>query len=408
MTEYPKPRSERGSLRFHRGAWRIAVRAGKHPNGKDRNVYKTHQAPNTAAGRKSAYPVLAAAIAEADALERKDSPESITVADLVERYIDHGIRRGGRDKTGMSVNTVRNYVWVLRHVVEPSTIGGIPVRKLTTGELDALYLATETKHGASIAAQLHSLMHAALVKARKWQYVETNVAADTDRPVHRARKVVPPSPEAVGEALDYLAETDPYTYAFVTLAATTGARRGSVVALKWENVDLDAGTVHFAHSIARGTVETARDGRTAGYTRKTLKVDNPYTCALDAETVAVLRRHRHWWLEHVVAVGAGVAEGWLFPSPKDPTHPVSVDAMSKRWYDMRKGHPELATVRLHDLRHYVATTMIDNGYSVVAVAKRLGNTPAVIHAVYAHPLDERDKAAADLLGARLRRTGTGE
>ena len=67
-----------------------------------------------------------------------------------------------------------------------------------------------------------------------------------------------------------------------------------------------------------------------------------------------------------------------------------------RWCDVLRG------VRLHDLRHYVATRMLSSGADVRTVAGRLGHAnPSVTLNVYAQFLPQSDRRAAEALGALL-------
>lgn len=65
----------------------------------------------------------------------------------------------------------------------------------------------------------------------------------------------------------------------------------------------------------------------------------------------------------------------------------------------RAGMPE---VRLHDLRHFVATRLLSNRIDVRTVAGRLGHkNPNVTLSIYSHFLPEADREAAELLGRLL-------
>jgi integrase len=68
----------------------------------------------------------------------------------------------------------------------------------------------------------------------------------------------------------------------------------------------------------------------------------------------------------------------------------------------------LTGVRLHDLRHYVATQLLARGVDVRIVAGRLGHRDAATtRNVNAHSVEAADRGTADLLANRLRRsTGT--
>lgn len=59
-------------------------------------------------------------------------------------------------------------------------------------------------------------------------------------------------------------------------------------------------------------------------------------------------------------------------------------------------------VRLHDLRHYVATRLISKGVDPKTVANRLGHSsPATTLSIYSHFVPEADRHASDILGDLL-------
>ena len=59
-------------------------------------------------------------------------------------------------------------------------------------------------------------------------------------------------------------------------------------------------------------------------------------------------------------------------------------------------------MRLHDLRHYVATRLIAGGVSIRTVSGRLGHANAATTlGVYSHYVEATDQDAANLLGALL-------
>jgi integrase len=66
----------------------------------------------------------------------------------------------------------------------------------------------------------------------------------------------------------------------------------------------------------------------------------------------------------------------------------------------------LPTVRLHDLRHFVATVLTDAGLPITTISSRLGHrdTSTTLN-LYAHALPLTDQRAADFLGSILRPSG---
>ena len=67
----------------------------------------------------------------------------------------------------------------------------------------------------------------------------------------------------------------------------------------------------------------------------------------------------------------------------------------------------LEDVRLHDLRHFVATQLLGAGVDVRTVAGRLGHRNAATTLnVYAHFLEQSDREAAEVIGSVIARPGT--
>ena len=89
------------------------------------------------------------------------------------------------------------------------------------------------------------------------------------------------------------------------------------------------------------------------------------------------------------------ASGGRRHSP-DCSAPRWPDGVTSRWMKWRK--VGLDGVRLHDLRHFMATTMLTAAVPVSVVAGRLGHArPATTLNVYSHVVDAGDKVAADVL-----------
>ena len=62
-------------------------------------------------------------------------------------------------------------------------------------------------------------------------------------------------------------------------------------------------------------------------------------------------------------------------------------------------------MRLHDLRHFVATQLLSAGVDVRTVAGRLGHRNAATTLnVYAHFLEQSDRQAADIMRRAIRRS----
>ena len=86
---------------------------------------------------------------------------------------------------------------------------------------------------------------------------------------------------------------------------------------------------------------------------------------------------------------------WLFPSVRDPSRPWSRDPWL--WYRVRR-EAGLEDVRLHDLRHTVASQAAMNGIPLPVVARMLGHSDVSMTMRYAHVGDREIEAAAERVG----------
>jgi integrase len=131
--------------------------------------------------------------------------------------------------------------------------------------------------------------------------------------------------------------------------------------------------------------------------------------SLDPVTLAVIDTHRQraegWAVDAGVAVRA---DGYMLTEDPTGRKPMAPDTVTHRFSRLvlRAG---VGPLRFHDLRHSVATALLDAGYDLAVVAGRLGHRdPTITLRVYAHALEQRDRQAANTLGALFAPSRTAE
>ena len=100
-------------------------------------------------------------------------------------------------------------------------------------------------------------------------------------------------------------------------------------------------------------------------------------------------------------VGRRMAEGdgpWVFPSVRDPSRPQCRGV--PLWYRARR-EAGIEDVRLHDLRHTVASQAAMNGVPLPVVARLLGHSNVAMTIRYAHVGDRETEAAAERVGQAI-------
>jgi integrase len=173
------------------------------------------------------------------------------------------------------------------------------------------------------------------------------------------------------------------------LAANTGMRRGEVLGLRWNDVDLEKARL----SVRQAVISVAYDVQIAdvktGSSRRTID--------LDPRTVSVLREWRKRQLEERLLLGELHQDhGLTFSRPEgSPLHPDFFSQSFERLV-ARSGLP---AIRLHDLRHTHATLLLRAGVPVKVVSERLGHaSPAFTMTVYQHVLPGMQAEAATTFG----------
>lgn len=316
-------------------------------------------------------------------------------------------------------STVASYRKNIRLHITPY-IGGVALASLTTAKIDALYRTLEESGrrdgkgelvGAGLSARtvryIHTILRSALQAAMEAEpALLVKNPADKAKPP-TAKEAKPPEMHPwtavhLRTFLDWSAEHS-HLHAAWWLLATTGMRRGELLALRWRDVDLDAGTVRVRRSV--GVVRVKGQG--ARVQEGDTKTAKPRTVDLDETTVALLRAHKRergglaLTLARDDALVFGDAEG-------KHRHPERFSRCFKdqlkrcERHMARAGREAPPEIRLHDLRHTHATLLLVGGTPVKVVSERLGHaSPVITMNVYAHVLPGNQKAAADSFAAAI-------
>jgi integrase len=176
---------------------------------------------------------------------------------------------------------------------------------------------------------------------------------------------------------------------FWKLALNTGARRGELLGLAWDDLDFEAATV----AIRRALV-------TVGYATmiRPTKTDWPRLIDLDAGMLSVLRDWRRHQLEERLRWGSAWRdEGWIFTNEDGSRlHP---DEVSKR-FNRLVSSAGVRRIRLHDVRHTWACTALKAGVHPKVVSERLGHSSiAITLDTYSHVMPGMGREAGELVAS---------
>jgi integrase len=359
------------------------------------------RAPDTRAGAKKADARLAELIVAVEdgrppAARAPRKADVLTMGELAERWMRANQPRQNRRTgqwIGWSPKTAKTHGDNFRTYILPK-LGDHDVAAITGLDLDDLYSALETDRGLSpsVVARCHGQIRAMYSWALRKKLVLVNPALSADPPRLKPGKLRIPSMDDVRAVQ---AAATPAFSAFVQLAAAVGARRGTLVALRWGDVDLGAGTVTFTRAIAESN---------DGDVEKGTKADRPYVASLGPSTASVLTAHRQRAIEQAMLIGVAVGpDSFVFSDDGGLTHwNLSWPSHAWRRYSAKAG---VTQTRLHDLRHTAASQMLMAGIPISIVAERLGCTEANVLRTYRHFIPGSDREAAILMDQLLSGAG---
>jgi integrase len=295
----------------------------------------------------------------------------------------------------LAPKTVERYWQLLQKHVRPR-LGMRPIQSIKAEDLNSLYSDLHQKKLAPRTIKhIHRVLHRAFGHATKWGAIKRNVVTLVDVPKVPLTEAAALQLTEIPVLLAGLRGRALYPITIVALG--TGMRRGELCALRWQDVDLDGGTLRVEWSL-----EQTRRGGLRFKSPKSAR--SRRTVSLSPAVVAELRVHRRAQQEHRLALGLGKAPPDALVFGLWDGNPRQPDNLSRDFSrTMRK--IGMTHISLHSLRHTHASQLITSGMDVLTVARRLGHGSAAITlAVYGHLLTPHDRAA-DITQAMLTNSG---
>jgi integrase len=276
--------------------------------------------------------------------------------------------------------------WLDKHILP--ALGHISLQKLTPQHIQSFYTRL-LKGGISARSirSVHALLHKALEHAVRWRLVGRNICKDVSMPRPARHEVQPLTKEQAHKLLEVAKGHG--LEALITVAVTTGMRRGELFALHWQDVDFDDRSIQVQRTVSRvpkvGYVEY--EPKTQRSRRKV--VFPPFV-------LEVLKRHRAQQLEMRLKASAWEDRDLVFCNTHGgylhPTHSVVE-------FQKLLAAAGLPKIRFHDLRHSAATILLSMGVHPKVVQELLGHSQiGMTMDTYSHILPSMQRDAMDKWG----------
>jgi integrase len=326
---------------------------------------------------------------------------SMTVGQLMTRWLE--TTQASLAVTSHEVRTST----VSTHVVP--RLGGVRLAKLTPLHVEGFY-ADMLRDGVGPGAARHAavFLSGALNHAVRLRLIPSNPCIGITKPPQPRREMLSLDRPGAQALLD-AAKGRP-ACALVTLALGTGCRLGELLALAWDDLDLDAGSLTVRRSLAQTSAGfTLKEPKTRA-ARRTLTLPPFALASMREHRVAQLRKGLIGSPVFCTRSGGYVNRANVLRALRAVIDRVNDPQKAERKGGRpKKGHkppPRPAKLnvipeklRFHDLRHSHASLLLSGGQSLRAVSQRLGHSdPALTLRIYAHALPGDDATLAESLG----------
>lgn len=281
------------------------------------------------------------------------------------------------------------YCQLVRDYITPA-LGKTRLRDLNSRQIQRFYNGKVAEGvGLRTVQKTHTVIHAALNSARKFGIIPYNPDDATNPPKPKPKTMQFLNQEQIRLLLEVAKMTKDRNYALYYLAIVTGMRQGELLALKWENIDLDKGILNVKLNLKRipGGGLMLDKPKTKSSVRS-IKIGPESIKILEAEKQQIA-------VESEAAADYWQAENFVFPS----TNGTAMDPSNliKQFRKLLKT-AGLPKIRFHDLRHTAASLMLNNGIDVLVASQRLGHAqPSITLDVYGHLMPSIQNEAANIL-----------
>ena len=332
------------------GRWQARY---KGPDGRER------QADRTFATKTDAARYLDAVAADQDRGVWSDPrSRSMTLSSYSVDWLSH---------RKLAPRTRELYADLLRLHIGPQ-LGQHPLAKITPAEVRRWHSARLNSTGPVRTRQAYSLLRTICGTAVRDGHLPTNPCQIPGAGQVRS----PERPYLSREQADALAAAmPPDMRAIVVLTLWAHLRLGELLALRREDVDLVAGTVHIHRQIVRlkeGPLETAT------------KTQRGRVIALPTQALEELRRH-------LAATAPALPSARLFVHRSGK--PLARQHVGVAWSRAR-ADVGLSHVHFHDLRHAGLTYVAQTGASLKEIMHRGGHSTVTAAMTYQHAASKRD------------------
>lgn len=330
-------------------------------------------------------------------------PSRITVAEHCEQWFDV-------KKVALEANTSQKYRQTLDGQILPA-LGAIALKDLTHDQIQEWVLnlkrvgggyGGDKRKGEELAPKTMKdvlfVLHVALEKAVRQGRIQFNPADNIELPKRRVKEKQAYSEDEITQILNECKKDD-YWYGIIRLLFFTPIRRGELLGLKWDCVNLTAtkGFIHIFNT--RVNVSGVKIIEKPPKTEESIR-----NMSIDPETVEALERWQTLQKVQAIGLGAEWKGGDLascYVCTKEDGSPMGMNQVSRRYRALARA-AGVRVLTLHEARH-TAITHGERHMSQSSNQRRAGHSNPRMTAHYTHHHDGHDREGVEQFAALIKR-----
>lgn len=290
----------------------------------------------------------------------------------------------------LSVTSINGYEGQIKRYLDPY-LGKIPLRALKNEHVQS-WINKLLENGLSpkTIRNVYMNLQSAMTKAKHLKMINDNPCEGTVMPKREKIKYNIYTVEEINNMIEKAKYTDMYFP--LLLESMSGMRRGELLALRWEDIDLEKKVIHVHRNrvYAGGKVYEKRPKTESGIR------DITFGDHMKEQMIAEYERYLSDKEEYGILFHD---DGYVIRQWNGrPYHPQSWKCKWQRFTDAHN----LEHIRFHDLRHSHATALIENGVAMKAVQHRMGHSNiSTTMDIYAHCTTKMQQDAGDRIDELL-------
>lgn len=294
--------------------------------------------------------------------------------------------------------TLDNYIYVLKPILQFFT--GMMIKNIGYIQVEDFFIL-EKEEGRGSLVKKYDVLKSIFKKAIDWKLIAESPMEGFEKPKNANKEMSYYKPNELTELMNAIQGLSERHQLMVLISLIGALRRGEVLGIALDDaVDYENNQIQVFRSLSYSKVKGLELKRTKSEDQRAVTLPDWLMKRLHTYYIKQLNikmEMRNLWKGFKDFNGKEVM---LFVTDEHG-YPFQPNAYTRFWGRFMK-RTDIKKIRLHDLRHSSASTMLSEGINMKVIQKRLGhkNIKTTLN-TYSHVSTEEDQKAADIFGKYL-------